>query len=162
MTTEPIRTDSRTHYEARNDVAYGIRYNDMNGRLYRRLDAALGFIGMFGGAGAFMAAFAGNKEWGLFIGAVLAAAATWERFLGAVEKAVHHEQAKAAYADLHVAMDGLPLEEVEQRLRRLQGEYRSGIRTLEMPAYNATMRAAGRPDFAQQITRWERFIGFLA
>jgi hypothetical protein len=157
-----VRNDSRTKYEAILDVRFGQRYNDLNARLYRRLDLVFGFVGLFGGSGALIAAIAQDRAWGIATGALGAAVAVIERLVGAIEKAVKHDEFKRKYAELNVEADELELSEIERQLRQLQADAPSGFHSLLKPAYNVNVAANGRPDYALGLTRWERTVHLFA
>ena len=157
-----VRTDARTPAEIALDVRYGIQYNEMNARLYARLDAFCGFVGLFGGAAAFTTAFAGDKFWGMATGLFIAAFAVLERVTGPGSKALIHTNARRAYGALNVKLPEMQPAEIEKDLRTLQYEYDTGIASLARPAYNANVRANGRPDYAVPTTALERFIAFFA
>lgn len=162
MTNIHVRADVRTKYEAILDVRYGQCYNDLNARLYRRLDMFFGFVGLFGGSGALIAAIAEYKTLGVVTGAAVAAVAVIERLVGAVEKAIRHEEFKKEYAALNATADELELAEIDRQLRRLQGEGPTGLHSLGRPAYNLMVKANGRPDYAVQLTKSERIFCFFA
>jgi len=162
LTDERVRIDERTKYEAILDVRYGQCFNDLNARLYRRLDFLFGFVGLFGGSGALIAAIGQYKTLGVLTGAAVAAIAVIERLVTAVEKAVRHEDFKKEYAGLNAEADRLELSEIDQRLRKLQADGPSGFRTLGRPAYNLNVTANGRPDYVVALTRYERVFRFLA
>lgn len=157
-----IRTDERTKYEAILDVRYGQCYNELNARFYRRLDLLFGFVGLFGGSGALIAAIAEYKTLGVITGAAVAAIAVIERLVGAIEKAVRHEDFKKKFASLNIEADHLEFAEIERRLRELQADGPSGLHTLGRPAYNLTVTANGRPDYTVALSRWERAFCFVA
>jgi hypothetical protein len=162
MASTDIRTDSRTIEEATLDVRFGQHYNDLNARLYRRLDFGFGFVGLFGGTGAFVAALGEYRTLGLIAGAVLAASAVIERLVRPVEKAVEHDACRLRFADLDARIEQLALADVERELKRLQSTGPSGFHALKIPAYNVNLIANGRPDFVLNESRWAKFLGNLA
>lgn len=162
MTDIHIRTDSRTKEESILDIKFGVCYNDLNVRLYRRLDLLFGFVGLFGGSGALIAAIGAYKELGVVAGAAVAGVAVIERLIGSVEKAVRHEEVKRKYSALLIKSDGLDFAEVERRLQKLQCNSPSGFHSLLAPAYNKNVRANGRPDYMLKLSTWERVVAFFA
>jgi hypothetical protein len=157
-----VRTDDRTKYEAILDIRYGQCYNDLNARLYRRLDLAFGFVGLFGGSGALIAALGEYKAAGVVAGALVAAVAVIERLVRPVEKAVEHDAAKKKYAALNISADDLVLAEIDRELKQLQADAPGGFRSLAKVAYNTNVTANGRPDYALGLTRWERLANLVA
>ena len=85
------RLDERSLYEAEMDIKYGIRFNEMNARFYRRLDFIFGFVGLFAGSGAFLAAIGEYRTLGIITGALVAAIAVIERLAQPIEHAIGHE-----------------------------------------------------------------------
>ena len=162
MTHNTPRTDSRTKYEATLDVRFGLCYNDMNARLYRRFDSIFGFVGLFGGSGALIAAIGGYKPLGIVAGALVAALAVIERLVRPIEKAVLHDDFKARYASLNARMSDAELPDIERDLVTLQAQAPSGFHALKLPAYNANLLANGRPDYMANTSRWQRFMALLA
>lgn len=162
MTNAAVRTDNRTIYEATLDVRFGCHYNDMNARLYRRLDLCFGFVGLFGGSSAFIAALGQYRTLGVVAGATIAALAVVERLVRPVEKAIEHEECRRRFSDLDQRIDALDLPVLERELKRLQGSGPSGIHSLKIPAYNANLLANGRPDCVARASIWARCVALLA
>lgn len=162
MTNAAVRTDSRTIYEALLDVRFGRQYNDLNARLYRRFDLFFGFVGLFGGSSAFIAALGEYRTLGVIAGAAIAALAVVERLVMPVEKAIAHEELGRRFSALDEEAGTLDLPTLERELKRLQGTGPSGFYSLKIPAYNANLLANGRPDCTVLASRWERFIALLA
>lgn len=162
MSDTHARVDTRTLYEATLDVRFGQHYNDLNARFYRRLDLVFGFAGLFGGSGALIAALGEYKTLGIITGAIVAAIAVIERLVRPVEKAVLHDEFKSHFANLDILADDLDLIGLDRALKKLQNDGPTGFHVLKIPAYNCNLRANGRPDYIQPLTRWERFITALA
>jgi hypothetical protein len=162
MTDMTVRADNRTIYEATLDIRYGCRFNDMNARLYRSMDFMFGFIGLFGGSGALIAAIGGYKALGVIAGALIAAVAVIERLVRPIEKAVEHDDAKRRYADLSARASEITLQELDKELTALQANAPSGFSALEIPAYNANLLANGRPEYSVEASAWQKTIAFFA
>lgn len=162
MTIAEVRTDSRTTYEATLDVRFGCHYNEMNARLYRHLDYFFGFVGLFGGSSAFIAALGSYRTLGMIAGASVAAIAVAERLVGPVAKAIAHEEHQRRFSALGMEADSLELSALDRELKGLQGSGPSGFHSLKIPAYNINLIANGRPDRVVAATRWERLMALLA
>jgi hypothetical protein len=162
MTQATPRLDERTKYEAELDVKYGWRYNEMNARFQRRLDFIFGFIGLFGGSGAFIAAIGEYKTLGIVAGAMVAAVAVIERLTHPVEYSIAHDTLKEKYAELLVRLPEMPLADIEKELKQLQAKSPCGLTTLAIPAYNANVLSNGRSDYVIKENAWQKFIALLS
>jgi hypothetical protein len=162
MTQVQPRLDERTKYEAEMEVKFGCRFNEMNARFHRHLDFIFGFVGLFGGSGALIAALGQYKILGIITGAIVAAVAVIERLAHPVEYAIAHDTLKEKYTDLLVRVPDMPLAEIEKELKTLQAKNPCGVTALSVPAYNATVRSNGRTDYVMEETYWQKTVALLA
>lgn len=159
--TEPTM-HPRSHYEAVLDVRYGLRFNELNERLYRRLDLLFGFVGLFGGTSAFVAVVGSAPVLAACASALVAASAVIERLVRPVEKAVAHAEFRRRFGDLDARSGALDLVAVDAELRRLQADGPLGFAALARPAFNANLRSNGRQDALTPESRLERFAAWFA
>ncbi len=137
------RTDGRTHYEATIDVRYGMRFNELNARLYNHIDGAISFITMLGTCGAAVSFVNQSPPLAAASGLLLAAVAALGRVIGPARKAEQHAAACRNYAAIDAAAADLTLEQIDARLRPLQASSPGGFRLLAAPAYLDNLRSNG-------------------
>jgi len=156
------RSEPRSIYEATMDAKFGIHYNDMNARLYRRLDFLFGFIGLFGGSSALVAAIGNYQALGIASGAAIAACAVIERLVASTEKALRHDDYKRRFGALVARCSQLTLEQIDQELITLQTEAPSGFHALKVPAYNALVKANSQVKYLLPQSTWENIMERIA
>ena len=164
MTIEP-RIYERSIYEARLDIAYGVRFQELNEILYRRIDTLFGFIGLFGGSAALSAALGQWQAGGIAAGGLVAVSAICERLIRPAERVAVHQQWRKKFNELQVSVESTAvtqLEAVDAGLRLLQGQAPSGVSALAPIAYNLTVLSAGRTDYVMPVSRWQHFVAWLA
>lgn len=155
------RTYDRTKYEASLDVQYACVLNRLNEKLYNRLDAALGLVGLAGGSSAVAAGYGGHAELTVVIGAVLATLSIVERVIGASRKAEVHRQAQASFAELAARAPSMSLQDIDADLARLRAATPDGIDGLSAVAYNRNLTTHGRTDYLIAEGPWSRVLGAL-
>ncbi|ONN64811.1 hypothetical protein BTM36_22175 [Herbaspirillum sp. VT-16-41] len=144
------------------DLKFGIRFNEMNACFYRRLDFIFGFVGLFAGSGAFLAAIGEYRTLGIVTGALVAAVAVIERLAQPIEHAIGHAALKERYAEVLSRTDEMELPAIERELRLLQAKSPTGLSALSVPAYNANVLSNGRSDYVMPTNLWQRFVALLA
>ena len=159
MTTQQaITTVERNHAEAVLDVLYGVTFNDMNERFYRRIDSVFSWINMVGGSAAVAAVAGGRGVVAGVIGGVIAAAAYLEREIRPAQKAVRCAVQREKFGDLAARAPELTLAEIDRELRRLQANGPDTITALAIPAHNANLRTNGFENLVVDVP----FLGRLA
>lgn len=152
----------RSKYEAQLDVRYGQCWNHLNERLFGRLDLLFGAITLFGGSAIAVTVTADHKMAVAVLGGVVAVSAIVERLVGATEKRLDHREMKKRFADLDARSGAMSLEDIDAELRRLQADGPTGVRGLDVPAYNANMRTNGRPEIQLRVGVWNWLTAALA
>ena len=152
----------RNHAEAVIDVRYGIRFNDMTARLYKRLDSVFSLINMIGGSAAFATVAAGKPVFAGGLGIVIVLAAYIERELRPTEKSIRCEIQRQKFGDLASRAPDLTLAQIDRELMVLQSTGPDTIGSLALPAYNANVMSVGFPAYKQRLSVWERFVAWFA
>lgn len=156
------RPDGRTHYEAVLDVRYGMRFNVLCERAYRRVDMLLTAVTVIGGSAAAVAWVNRSPEWAAASGLVLAVLSVLQVVAAPGRAAVEHRMAALEYARLDARAQGLALEQLDAELRLLQAQSPSGVALLAVPAFNANVRSAGREECVRALSWRERVASALA
>lgn len=152
----------RSAYEAALDVRYGCVLNRLNERLYNRIDALFGGVGLIGGSAAFAGVISANATLAAVAGLVLAALSIIERLVGPSRKAEIHRQASVMFAELDARLGGLTLEQTDAELIRLRAMFPDGIEGLALLAYNKNLLSNGRTDALAQLPLWSRLLSAVA
>ncbi|OZI43181.1 hypothetical protein CAL21_20530 [Bordetella genomosp. 4] len=154
--------NSRTHYEAEMDVAYGVRFNELNERFYRRLDSVFSFCGALGGSAVF-ASWLGDKPLiAGIIGPALVILTYIEREIRPAQKAVRCAVQREKFGALASRTPTTTLVDVDRELRILQSNCPDTIGALEVPAWNAVMRSKGHYDRQLSLNRLSKAAMVLA
>lgn len=152
----------RNHAEAVIDTQYGVRFNDMNARFYKRLDSVFSLINLIGGSAAFATVWVGKPSFAAAIGMVIAIAAYVERELRPTEKSIRCELQRQKFGQLAARAPKLSLNKLDYELRVLQSTGPDTISSLAKPAYNATVMSAGFPEHKLKLSVWERVLAWFA
>jgi hypothetical protein len=129
----------RSAYEAALDVRYGCVLNRLNERLYNRIDALFGGVGLIGGSAAFAGVIAANSTLAAGAGLVL-----------------------AALSIMDARLAGLSLEQTDAELIRLRAMFPDGIEGLALVAYNKNLLSNGRTDALAQLPLWSRVLSAVS
>lgn len=156
--TAADQTHARTHYEAVLDIKHAVLVHRLNERLYNRLDAMLGAIGMAGGSGAVVGLLGSSPNVAAVAGAVLAALSIIERTVGAARKAEVHRQGTEAFAALEVRASALQLAEIDAELAGTKARFPDGLEGIGWVAYNRNVRSAGHISSVVPMSRWQRLL----
>lgn len=133
----------RTHNEASLDVLYGVQFNDLNERFYRRLDGIFSITTILGGSAVFAAFLAHAPVLSGGIGVLIAIVAYLDREVRPAQKAVQCALHRDKFGDLSTRMADLELKELDRELRLLQAKAPPTINALAMPAYTANLQSNG-------------------
>lgn len=152
------RTYARTKYEAVLDIKHAALVHRLNERLYNRLDAFLGAVGMAGGSAAVLALLSSSPKVAAAAGAVLAALSIIERTLGAARKAEVHRQGHEAFAALEVRAQALELDVIDAELAGTKAKFPDGLEGLGWVAYNRNLLSAGRASYVAPLGWWPRVL----
>ena len=152
----------RTKYEAVLDVSYGICWNSLNERLFGRIDWVFGAITLFGGSTIIFTVTADHKLAAAWVSGVVAISAILERSIGATEKRLEHKAMKRRLCELQAKCSSLSLEEIDRDLSLLRADEPTGLRGLDMVAYNQNVRAHGRGSYIERLSLWEWLLSILA
>ncbi|MDQ2187190.1 hypothetical protein RBI13_18585 [Alcaligenaceae bacterium A4P071] len=152
----------RTNYEASIDVMYGVRFNEMNERFYRRLDSIFSFLSVLGGSAIF-ASWLGDKP---LIAGVLGPAVVVityiEREVRPAQKAVRCAVQREKFGELASRLPTMDLAAIDKELRLLQSTGPDSMSSLEIPAYNAVMRSHGHTHSVGRVSTMGKVLSLLA
>lgn len=153
-------TRPRDFAEAVMDVRYGVRFNEMNERFYRRLDMTLTALSLIGGTAAVGSLLAPAPGLAALASIAVAGAAVCQAVLRPQASAVRHNEYRRRFADLDVRAPGLDLPALDAELRRLQGEAPAGLSGLALPAFARNLRSHGLDASAveAEFGRWGRAL----
>jgi len=125
------------------DVLYGVEFNDLNVRFYRRLDGLIATLNLVLGSAAaatLIAKLPGLAGWSGLAIAVLSAI---QKTVNPADKALKCAEHRAKYGDLAGRAAEMSLAGVDKELRALQATGPDTIAALAIPAYNANLRSNG-------------------
>lgn len=156
------QTAASTHDDLMFDVQYGHWYNLKCERLYRHVDLGLNFVQLLGGSGAAFAAINQSPALLAGVGMVLAASAAVSLLVQPGVKAERHARAKAGYVRLISSGPAMPAEHLADALAEVRTDAPTGPAVLEVPAFNAAMRALGHTDGFAAESRAQRVVNVLS
>lgn len=150
--------------EAILDCKYGICFNDMNARLYRRMGSAFSILNLLGGSAIFSSAISDGDQFylPLISGLIVFIASILDYEIKPGEKSARCEFQREKFGELLSNSDGMELKEFDMELHKLQSTGPSTINTLQVPAYNANLLANGFDTHVVPETTWQKFVGFFA
>lgn len=137
------QTRPREFGEAVMDVRYGVRFNEMNERFYRRLDMTLTALSLVGGTAAVGSLLAQLPSLAAFASIAVASVATCQAVFRPQEAALRHNEFRRRFADLDARAPSMDLQVLDAELRRLQGEAPAGLSGLALPAFARNLRSHG-------------------
>lgn len=144
------------------DFEYGYWFNLLNEGLYRKLDTALNLVQLVGGSAAALAALRNDPQMVVWAGVALATCAALSLLIQPGVKAEQHRVCKAQWRTLKSASASMTDEALRAAVADLQGTGPAGFRSLDVPAYNATLRATGQEDGVRRLSYQQRLVDFLA
>ena len=150
--------------EAILDCKYGICFNDMNARLYRRMGSAFSILNLLGGSAIFSSAISDGDQFylSLISGLIVFIASILDYEIKPGEKSARCEFQREKFGELLSKSDGMELKEFDMELHKLQSTGPSTINTLQVPAYNANLLANGFDTHVVPETTWQKFVEFFA
>lgn len=144
------------------DVHYGHWYNLMCERLYRHLDVALSLVQLVGGSASGLAVINQSGVVLSVAGVLLAVASALSLLVQPGVKVERHGVAKRAYTRIMAEADALDADELSKRLASVRVDAPTGPSVLEVPAFNATLRAMGYDTGFATATRLQRAVAAMA
>lgn len=144
------------------DVHYGHWYNLMCERLYRHLDVTLSLVQMVGGSASGIAVMNQSGAVLSVAGVLLALASAFSLLVQPGVKVERHGLAKRAYTQLMSEAGSLDADQLAKRLADVRVGAPTGPRVLEVPAFNATLRAMGYDTGFADATCLQRALAAMA
>jgi hypothetical protein len=150
-------------YELCLEARYCSRYNGLQARFYSRVQTAIRWALLIGGAASVGAVLGERPMLQAVAGITLAALAAIDILLKPGERAARFDAHRRRYDELDAGSRKLSRDELHARLSELQREsYEGEIELLRQPAFNDTMIENGRPDAVVEVSGPERFFAMLA
>lgn len=151
----------RTKYEASLDLGYAIRVHTLCARLFRRLQRLYSAMILGGGLIAVGTASDGHPMWTLISGILVGILSILDALSGCGEKAAAHERAIHQYARLKAKSHNMTFEELDKAMDEIGTEDPDVLESFRLPAYNDNIRSAGRLEWLEKLSKWERFMRAL-
>lgn len=154
----------RNEQEALLDVGYAIALSDLHCRLFRRTKKVTSFLTVVCGGGAVASSIGGPA--GSAVTATLAgfvtALAAYDLIFDPGAAAARHHLDKREFLRLATSGKYWKLARIDAELNRIREGATDCLKALEKPAYNENLRSHGLGEGAHPLTRWERFVYWLA
>lgn len=160
--SDDTRAYPRDHYEATLDVRYGIRFNELNERFFRRVRGVFVFATLLVGSSAFGGFLFGRATLVAIAGLAITILTLLDVVINPAEKIARFNEMYRRYTALDARAPELELATLDRELRAIRGEAPQGIEALTEKAYNDNLIANGRPDYAMPTTRWGRVVAWLS
>jgi hypothetical protein len=150
--------------EAVLDCKYGICFNDMNARLYRRMGSAFSILNLLGGSAIFSSAIAQGDQFylPLISGLIVFVVSVLDYEIKPGEKSARCEFQREKFGDLLSKSDEIELQDFDKQLNKLQSTGPITINTLEIPAFNANLLSNGFCSDVIPETNWQKIVSFFA
>lgn len=152
----------RTLYEAKLDVDFAVRLALLHERLYGRIKKLITVVNLLAGTTAVASLIEYSATLSAVAGAVVAVTSILDLVYDYGGKAAAHCKDRRAYLDLLGRADRLTPERLDARFAMLNRESTIALECLAMPAYNHNLARHGRTGWCVPLTRWERFMAWLA
>lgn len=152
----------RTKYEAELDLAYAAALSTIHCRLYRNIARTIGWLTFFSGSTSVVALLNGHSRVTLACGVVVAALSAYDLYFKPGESAADHARDKRAFLKLQARVAQLSLEQLDAGLARVRADAAPTLDALERPVFNDNLRSHGRQEYCVPLTRWERFVRWIA
>ena len=165
MSQQTEQTYPRTLYEARLDAECYAVSHELHARLWRRFRTLLRLVQGFAGSTAFGGWLATRPDVAGASGLLVALLTAIDQAVDPSERIALHRVAAQRYQELRrdsISRVEMGLNEFDARLEAIKADDEAGIDALLVRAYNRVLIAAGRRDFCQPETRWQRFVAFFA
>lgn len=151
-------TPQRNVGEAILDVLYGIRFNDLNVRFYRRLDGLLASLNLILGSAAAVTLLSKQPEIAGWSGLLVAIVSAIDKTMKPADKALRCAEHRAKFGALAARAHDMNLADIDRELRVLQACGPDTIEALAIPAFNDNLRSNGHYDDIVKVP----FLGRLA
>lgn len=149
-------------YQVDLEVRYGIQFNAANERLFRRLKFLFDFLSLFAGSAAFAGAIAKDPLLAGIAGLGLAALAIINQLIAPGEVAVRFNEAYRRFTNLDRRTHEMRPSEIRNAIGEIRADAPWGVSSLGAVAYNRNLLANGREDALMPVSRWQRFVAFIA
>lgn len=153
---------SDPHYQAVLEARFGIHYNVLNERFFRRLKFVFEIVSFLSGTAAVGAVLGNRPDLMMVAGVAIAVLAGANLLLSPGEAAVRFNEIYRRFTDLDRRAKSLKADEIREAISAIRADAPWGIDSLRPYAYNRCLEANGFADGLMRLTRWQRFVSFFA
>ncbi|UXY16696.1 hypothetical protein N8I74_06655 [Chitiniphilus purpureus] len=154
---------SRTSFEVKFDIQYGLCLNERHQRLYRHLKKWLAGINLLAGAGAIATLAAQLPGLGIAVGLMVAVTTVLENQISPTEKIYAFGEWHSRWGQLHKRLvSGDAPATLESDIADLHAACCPWIEGLRPVAYNDAAIELGCDEGLYQLNRWQRIVAALA
>ena len=151
----------RTLYEARLDVEYDVRLQELHVRLYRRIRVGLTLMTLISGCTSFSTLFGSDAKVAGYAAAFITCAAFIDTAFDLGGRIAAHDAYRKALIRLLIK-PGVSLEQLDAKILRLRIEDPGNIEGLRVVAYNDSLRSNGRYEHIQKLTAYQTVLNWIA
>lgn len=154
----------RSHYEAGLDIDYAIELHGRHIKLYRHMRWLFSLVFLVSGTAVFAGTLASaeNANLSKWTGGIIVLIAIVDHLTAPADKIARHIELKRLWCELRAAKAGLSIDELDERMSKLNAEDVHIIDALTKPSYNANLRRHGREDYVRRLTPWEWLVSVFA
>ena len=152
----------RNEKEALLDVDYAIALSDLHCRFYRRIKKGSSFLTVLSGGGAVGFSLGGSSGPTVALAALVTVLAAYDLIYDPGGVSAKHHLDKREFLRLATAGKNWKLARIDKELNELRAQAADCLKALELPAFNENLRRHGYVEGQQPLSRWQRFVYWLA
>ena len=152
----------RGKYEAELDLAYAVALSTIHCRLFQNIARSIGWLNLFAGSASVVTLLIGHPRITLALGILIAALSGYDLYFKPGETAAAHARDKRAFLKLQSRAAPMTFQQIDAGLARIRADAAPTLEALARPVFNDNLRTHGRPEYCVPLTRWERFVRWLA
>lgn len=140
------------------EIKFGLWFNKLHSRYYRRLELFLNFLQVLLGGSAFAGLLAADQRLAAFSGSILAIIAAINTVFPIAKKEALFSLGVNDYGELEDQIAKEPIDQIKTKLGALKRKYPDGLTSLHHGAYNIVCDLNKAPHLKYELTLMQRLI----
>ena len=150
--------DEKEVNQIHGQIRFGLWYNKLHARYYRRLELFLNFLQVLLGGSAFAGLLAADQRLAAFSGSILAIIAAINTVFPIAKKEAVFSLGVNDYGELEDQIGKDSIEQIKLKLGALKRKYPDGLTSLHHGAYNIVCDLNQAPEHKYKLTLLQRMI----